>query len=133
MLVHAALLLAFAGQAASGQAGGTVSVRPENLGDDERMHLLPSPTGDGDGLACANRYRGIGSEVSYSGRVSAVVPGGPADLAGMRVGDRFMNQEMFERDQYEIGRQLVLRLERDGVLIELPVRIDRICYDMDKG
>lgn len=94
------------------------------------MRLLPSLPA-GLGLACAGHYRGIGVVISWSGYVREVVAGGPADRAGLRAGDRFLNDSIFLRDQYPLNTALALRIERDGQPMNLPVRIDRICFDRE--
>lgn len=128
LLIHAALfaqLLAVSVPAA--ESGVPVMTRPDS--GDLDWRLIPTQIGDGIGLACEGSYRGIGVVVEYSGRVSEVVTGGPADRAGMRVGDRFLNDGMFIRDQYPLGHELVLRLERDGQRIDMPVLVGRVCYE----
>lgn len=107
-----------------------VSAERPGGNEDKEMRLVPTPP-VGTGLACANSYSGIGVMVSYSGYVLEVVAGGPAELSGMRVGDQFLNADMFVRDTYSVGRQLALRIERDGQRMDLQVRIDRICYSME--
>lgn len=96
---------------------------------DPDIQLVSSAHAGAAGLVCSNHYRGIGVAISYSGYVREVVAGGPADMAGLKVGDRFMNDAMFIRDQYPIGKSLTLRIERDGRPMELPVKVDRVCYE----
>jgi predicted metalloprotease with PDZ domain len=130
VLVHAALLAAMvASPAPADQPPVPTGLKSETDGlDDEGIRLLPSVAGVG--LACSHSYIGIGVMVSsFGGLIVEVSPGGPADRAGMQIGDRFLNDAMFIRDQYEAGRELTLRMERDGQRIDLPVRVGRVCYD----
>jgi S1-C subfamily serine protease len=128
LLLHAALLAAIvARQVIPADTG--VDVQPARDGEEMEMRLLPAEDGDGDGPACEHSYRGIGVMVGFSGLVEEVVSGGPADHAGMRVGDRFLNDSTFLRDQYAVGRTLSLRIERDGQQLDLPVRIGKVCYE----
>jgi len=125
-LIHAAMLVTL--PAAQPLTEPPHAVMPKDGTDESAWRLLPSLPA-GVGLACAEHYRGIGAITSWSGYVREVVSGGPAEKAGLRVGDRFMNDAQFMRDFYPIGKQLSLRIERDGKSMDLPVQIDRICFD----
>lgn len=65
----------------------------------------------GGGLACASKYRGIGVRVNAIGVVIEVAPGGPADGAGILVGDTLVTQGYFFRP---VGTPVELELTRDG-------------------
>jgi S1-C subfamily serine protease len=126
ILLHLSLLLS--GGARQPQGETTASALRVERAEDEAMQLLASATGDGNGDGCPHSYRGIGV-VIWDGTVIEVVSESPADRAGMRVGDYFMNADMFARNEYQLGRSLVLRVRRQGTLLELPVRIGKVCYD----
>jgi hypothetical protein len=98
-------------------------------GEDVAMRLLPSEDSDGAGTGCQHSYRGIGIVSTYAGWIEEVVSGGPADKAGVQIGDRFLNGEMFRRDGYSLGRQLVIKVDRHGVRLDLPVVIGAVCYE----
>ena len=66
---------------------------------------------------------------AFSGYVLEVAPGSPADRAGLRVGDRWLNDDSFTRDGRAIGDSVVIKIERDGQRVDLPARVGRICYD----
>lgn len=127
VLLHAALVLAFVWPTAA--PPGEVSTEPKKAekSDEMEMRLIPASEG-GDGLACDGSYRGIGVVTNWGGNVEEVVSGGPADRAGMHIGDVFLNAEMFSRDLYSVGRDLVLKVDRHGVRIDLPVRIGNVCF-----
>lgn len=77
-----------------------------------------------------HNYRGVGIRQSWTGYVLEVMAGGPADRAGLRVDDRVMNSEILVRDGYSIGRRITLRIERNGVPMELPVQIGVVCFEL---
>jgi hypothetical protein len=104
---------------------------PQEQNDELDMRLLPS-SADGTGLACEGRYTGIGL-VTYRDIIYDVVPGGPADRAGVRNGDIFMNGEMFQRDEHPVGKRLPLTVERDGKRLDLFVVIGSICFEKSSG
>lgn len=107
----------------------SVPAIPVEQSGDIDMHLVPDQVGAGNGLACASSYRGIGVVVGMAGALSEVVPGGPADRAGALVGDVLLNESVFVRDGYSVGRELPLRLERDGRRMDLSVRVGKVCYE----
>jgi len=97
--------------------------------EDVVMRLLPSEDSDGAGIGCPHSYRGIGIVSTYAGWVDEVVPGGPADKAGVHIGDKFLNGDMFRRDGFSLGRQVVIKVDRHGVRMDLPTVIGRVCYE----
>jgi predicted metalloprotease with PDZ domain len=126
--VHAALVLALLlGKQAGGADGVQAVARQQDGEEDFAMQLLPSPTGDGDGLACPAFYRGVGV-VHGASYVLEIAPGSPAERAGLQVGDKWLNLDSFSRDSYEIGKPMTFRIERHGQRLDLPVTIGRICY-----
>lgn len=125
VLIHAALLVTLPAAKPLSEPPKPVPVTKEHDSDIR----LRSTTAGSDGLACAGVYRGIGAIVSWSGYVREVVSGGPADVAGLRVGDHFLNDSAFSRDFYPLETPKVLKVERDGQRLDLPVRIGRICFD----
>jgi hypothetical protein len=132
LLIHAVLLVAL--NLAIHDSGGGIEIPVRPLADNalERVRMLGASDAGSNGDPCPNTYYGVGAKTSISGRGTTVLlvsPGGPADLAGLRVGDEWLNAAMFERDGYSPGRLLVLRVERDGRRFDLPVRIGRVCYE----
>lgn len=100
-------------------------------GGDNDMRLLPSEDGKGLGANCPRTYRGVGITISLAGRVSEIVAGGPAAHSALQLGDQLMNDQIMLRDRYAIGRVIVLRVERDGQMVDVPVRIGLICYALE--
>lgn len=129
VLLHAALLVALTMTLPSAQPPAGVSIPPKADEGEVDMHLIPQVEGDGSGLSCEHSYHGIGVVLAFGSTVSEVVPGGPADTAGLRVGDELLNGEIFVRDAYAIGREFSLRITRRGDRMDLPVRIGKVCYD----
>ena len=125
--VHVAILLAMVWPQQPA-AQPPVKATPQHNQDEADMVLVPESESYGDGLTCENWYRGIGVIVGFTGLVEEVVERGPADRAGLKVGDRFFNEQLFIRDAYAIGHRLTLRIERGGSTMELPVTIGRVCY-----
>jgi hypothetical protein len=125
VLLHAALFGTFpiTRLAHTELTGGTTR------GEDVAMQLLPSENSEGAGIGCPHSYRGVGIISTYAGWVEEVVSGGPADKAGVQIGDKFLNGEMFRRDGYSLGRQLVIKVDRHGVRLDLPVVIGAVCYE----
>ncbi len=124
VLVHAAMLVTLPAAKAI-EPPKPVPVTQER---DSDIRLRSTSAGS-DGLSCQATYAGIGAIVSWSGYVREVVAGGPADDAGMRVGDKFLNEGLFGRDRYALELPMVLKVERDGQRLDLPVRIGRICFE----
>jgi hypothetical protein len=129
LLIHAAVLVALAIHPAAPAQEQSTPVAAEKQGDDRDMQLLPTPEADGDGLACEGSYRGIGIRHWPNGEVVEVVAGGPADKAGLQVGDYLLSDALLQRDQYELGHRLPIRVEREGKQLTLLVYIGVICYE----
>jgi hypothetical protein len=132
VLVHLPLLLSL--QMSRPDATEAVDVEAiASRGDsDDAIHPLPVSDWSGYGEPCQNSYRGVGARTAKHGpTVIHVVPGGPAEKAGLREGDEFLNESMFVRDGYSLGRLMVLRISRDGQRLDLPVTIGRICFAED--
>jgi membrane-associated protease RseP (regulator of RpoE activity) len=130
--VHAALVLALLpGKQAGGSDGVQAVARQQDGEEDFAMQLLPSPTGDGDGLACPAFYRGVGV-VHGASYVLEIAPGSPAERAGLQVGDKWLNLDAFARDEFPIGTRLVFKIERYGVRLDLPVVTGVICYEVPR-
>lgn len=128
MLVHAAVVFALLPAIPAKSPAAPAKPVAHRSNEEADMVLIPESVSYGDGLSCPEWYRGIGVIVGFSGLVEEVVERGPADRAGLKVGDRFFNEQIFIRDRYAIGHALTLRVERDGREMELPVTIGRVCY-----
>ena len=61
--------------------------------------------------------------------MTELAPGGPAELAGVRVGDNMLNASDFGRDRYPAGTVMTLTILRDGKEFSQPITIGRVCYD----
>jgi C-terminal processing protease CtpA/Prc len=126
-----ALLAGFVTAPAAPPAVPTSTLPPGDRGDEERFRFPPQLQ-EGPGLACEQSYRGIGIAHGYTGGyITAVAPGGPADRAGILVGDRLLSEAIFVRDQWEIGKRIPLSIEREGRQIDLVLTIARICYEIE--
>lgn len=80
----------------------------------------------GGGLACASKYRGIGVRVNAIGVIVEVAPGGPADGAGILVGDTLVTQGFFFRP---IGTPVELELTRDGRTYFTVALVSDVCQE----
>lgn len=89
------------------------------------VRLLPSDEGDGD--AVCDSYRGVGVRMGGGGEIIDVAPGGPADRAGVRLGDRLLNEDEFGGDRYPNGTVLVMRLQRGEREFAARVVVRPIC------
>lgn len=127
-VLHAALL-----------AAALVRCAPESKaaaappGTTERIaavRLLPSEPGDSEMPACARTYRGIGiTRWALSEGIKAIAKGGPADKAGLQVGDVILNDDELGADRYMVGHPVKLHIERAGRRLTVVVVIGRICFE----
>lgn len=129
MALHAALLVSLLVAPKPPQADPVASIPSlaEEDGKEADMRLIPTAQ-DGTGLACPNSYTGVGL-YAWQDVIYEVVSGGPADRAGVRKGDTFLNASVFERDQWPVGKHLTLIVQREGQRVDLPVVIDAICFE----
>lgn len=79
-------------------------------------------------IACERSYIGIGIISSFSGYVSDVAPGSPAERAHIRIGDYFDNRDDFMPDTLPEGAEITLQMRRDDVVTLKAVRVARVCY-----
>jgi predicted metalloprotease with PDZ domain len=105
---------------------------PPQAPQDERVlsvHLLPSGESvTENALACEYSYRGVG----FTGngvRIESLAPGGPAESAGLQVGDVVLNSEVLGQDRYMVGHRLTLQISRSGRQFAVEVVIRRICFE----
>jgi len=99
-----------------------------NHGDAVLVTLLPSSdTGDGEAY-CPKSYRGVGIKRYAGGPIWEVLPGGPGDKAGLRVGDVLIDDPLAP-DMFMVGHRVELRVERDGLEFATTVVIARICNE----
>lgn len=82
---------------------------------------------NGTGLSCEKSYRGVGFKDDWAGHIIEVAPGSPAEQAGIIVGDRLAQDDYYKN--LDIGTIVVMKIERNGQLMELTLRIDDICYE----
>jgi hypothetical protein len=131
LLIHAALFASFAIQPPVPAAEQSTPILGRDDGEEDAMRLVPTQDVAGEGLACDHSYRGIGI-AHWSGTLIEVVEGGPAHRAGARLGDVLLNDALFARDEYPIGKPLPLRLQREGQQLELIVYVGRVCYTVPR-
>lgn len=79
-----------------------------------------------DGLACPGTYIGIGVK-HMGGLITEVAPGGPAEAAGIRVGDIFADSRSYQL--MTRGTTVVVPIFRQGVRLELSAVVDVICVE----
>lgn len=91
------------------------------------VHLLPS--GGGDGPPCPKAYRGIGCAHGFAGTVIELAPDGPAEKAGIQLGDSIQNYDLLGRDRYMVGHPLDLRVWREGREFSVRVVTGWICEE----
>ncbi len=96
------------------------------------IHLLPSDESPAEEGPPCEFYRGVGVITSFSGDVSEVAPGGPADKAGVLVGDVLLNRDEFSENRYEAGTPVVLHLDRNGQRLHLATTVRKICKEEKK-
>lgn len=100
--------------------------------EEVEVRLLPSV--EGDGPPC-DSYRGIGirseftplDEEGFIRSVIEISPGGPADRAGIRLGDQILNDHELGADRHPVGHRIVLQVLRDGIQLRIPVVTSHIC------
>jgi hypothetical protein len=82
---------------------------------------------DGRGLGCDESYFGVGLKVRWDGTVIEVAPGGPAEKAGIVVGD-VIHKPWY--DEYE-GGMYVVRVVRGNETVRFKMKRERICLVAD--
>ena len=81
---------------------------------------------------CDTFYMGIGVvHSSLFGSITLVAPGGPADQAGVLVGDTPLDS-LDIRDKYPEGTLITVSVLRNGIIHNVPVTIGKICTDEKK-
>ena len=124
--LHAALLARCAPDqppAASESAAHPAAKDSEPLA----VTLLPAPRPGGT-LPCADTYIGLGFTTGWGGGwVSSVAQGGPAERAGLRVGDNVTNADGMHAWQMP-GVRVTLHVERDGHPLTMVAETAEICY-----
>lgn len=124
VLMHSSVLLSCNIREVKKPPPTQVKVIPEN--SDER-EIKFTGTG-GNGLACQDHYIGIGVLVNWgSMQVQEVAPGGPADQAGVRVGDILLRDDPY--GMLEKGTKVEVPVERDGKKLILKATIGEVCYE----
>lgn len=74
-------------------------------------------------------YTGIGVIMGLNGSVSSVALGGPADKAGIKVGDIISNSSILQPDKHPVGTQLPLQIVRPHQNLTIIVSVDKVCFD----
>lgn len=79
---------------------------------------------------CKKYYTGIGIvHNGFFNEISQVASGGPADRAGIKVGDVLAEPTHRIRNQYSEGTVINVPIIRNGITINMRVTIGKICYD----
>ena len=77
---------------------------------------------------CDDFYIGIGITHEFiSSKISRVVPNGPADKAGLKVGDAMLNSNLNIKDTFPIGTSVNIVILRNGITTVVPIKVDKIC------
>lgn len=77
--------------------------------------------------ACPGRtYVGVGLKRMFD-MVISVAPNGPADRAGVMVGDNVLNFEVLAPDSYPVGYEVTLLIRREGRTKRFKMKTDKIC------
>jgi predicted metalloprotease with PDZ domain len=101
---------------------------PQGAGEVD-VKLIPSSDDESD-VYCADFYRGIGIRRNFGNyQIFEVVAGGPADKAGISVGDEILNDDVLGPNRYMVGHEITLHIRRDGREFPVQVRIGRICTE----
>lgn len=87
--------------------------------------MVPTDTGT---LDCRSSYIGIGLMHGRDGEILTVATNGPADHAGLRVGDILTSPWSLYMDAQPVGTILRVEFQRDGVHQMRMVRVGKICY-----
>lgn len=131
VLLHSALLaFALTSCPAKTQAASPQQEEREEH-ETVRMRLIESEDGS-NGTPCPDTYRGIGIG-RFAELVTEVLPGGPADRAGIQLGDVILNMRDLERDRYPVGHRLELHIQRDDAELRVEVVIGPVCFAQDRS
>lgn len=80
----------------------------------------------GNGLACKKHYRGIGVRTTWTtGAITEVAAAGPAERAGVLVGDHLLTEGPFD---LPVGTKVNVRLSRDGREYTARIAVDDVCF-----
>lgn len=94
----------------------------------DKLLNISNTLGSNKSRECEKHYIGIGITYSYlSNTISDIAPGGPADRAGIKVGDRLADPSMRIRNQYPIGTSINVAIIKDGRTVNISVKVDKIC------
>ena len=127
LLIHFAVMLAALSPSCTQAVPPKKHTPPAEQGEKVlQIKLLPSDETESE-TPCADSYTGIGVNHS-STTITEVAPGGPADRAGIKAGDIFINEAEFWINQHPAGTLVVMRILRDGRELEFRLKIGRICY-----
>lgn len=94
----------------------------------EDLEIVFVSVGEEGEKQCDASYVGIGVMNNIGGVIIEVASRSPAEKAGLRVGDIFLNADEFYPDRYTEGTTIVVRIERDGRELEIPIKVGKVCY-----
>jgi predicted metalloprotease with PDZ domain len=74
-------------------------------------------------------YTGIGITTNVLNIITVIAPGGPADKAGLKVGDTIINRGEFKANMFKVGDKLEIKVERYDKQFTTTTVIEKICYE----
>ncbi len=104
--------------------GADVTVTVLRAGQRMEMPVTPrapTMTGEAIGMGRATSSESIGAAFAILDEIAEIVPGGPADQAGLQVGDRIVGVQVLHTEEAEISRETFQRLEL-GKPIDMDVK-----------
>lgn len=107
-----------------------VKVEVHTAQNEDKEQKLKGEERIGQGLTCGGyHYDGVGILVGSDGRILDVGPNTPAESAGLKEGDYLVDFNQLFPNRYQVGTVLNVLVRRDGVVINIPIHIGRICSE----
>ena len=99
-------------------------VLPDNLS--KIIKNIPTSGNTSHKKPCLAPYRGVGYAYSSNNVVTRLAKNGPAEKAGLKVGDIVMGPDRIV-NVYPVGTVITLIILRKGIILEIPMKIATIC------